>query len=125
MAGSDGIRQGFRKRTVPHKMRPLPHPSGHSVLSKHHGSFGGYSFLPLYLISIIPYILMIGFSKCSVLMFLLRYSPDPDFPEEISTSSNTLINQKNTNNTRIGITQDVISITATASTKWFKESCTF
>ena len=34
-------------------------------------------------------------------MLLLRYSPDPDFPEEISTSSNTLINQKNTNNTRI------------------------
>lgn len=117
MAGSDGIRQGLRKRTVPHKMRPLPQPSGHPVPRKHHGSFGGYSFLTLYLISIIPYILMIGISKCSVLMLLLRYSPDPDFPEEISTSSNTLINQKNTNNTRIGITQDVISITATASTK--------
>ena len=50
-------------------------------------------------------------------MLLLCYSPDTDFPEEISTSNNTLINQKNTNNTRIGITQDVISITATASTK--------
>ena len=39
MAGSDGIRQGLRKKTVPHKMRPLPQPSGHPVPRKHHGSF--------------------------------------------------------------------------------------
>ena len=48
-----------------------------------------------------------------------------NFPLERSTSTRILISQKKTNNTRSGITQEVISITATASTKWLREVSTF
>ena len=107
MAGSDGIRQGLRKHGCYDQYHPVYTNDWKKSLYKQNSNryHAIYSAIT------------IGISKCSVLMLLLRYSPDPDFPEEISTSSNTLINQKNTNNTRIGITQDVISITATASTK--------
>ena len=86
MAGSDGIRQGLRKHGCYDQYHPVYTNDWKKSLYKQNSNHYHTIYSTI----------TIGISKCSVLMLLLRYSPDPDFPEEISTSSNTLINQKNT-----------------------------